>query len=169
MARRKKKTHKTHHRRRGVGAVNLKGTAMAVVEIAAGAFVARTLYNFATKTFPTVDPKWIGIGTVGVGMMLPKFVKMQAAVNVGHGMTAIGSLTALQNFGLISGVPGRRVPSRIVGNYNMKAPAFGAAKQNYLQANVSGMGAVNAMSRSMNAAFGSLGGFGGMGALHLQE
>jgi hypothetical protein len=116
MARRRK-THHRRTRRHRVGAVNMKSLGTKVLGTAAGAFLARTLYNMGVKQFPTMKPAYLGLGLVGIGAFIPKFVRSEIGQSVGEGVIAIGSLSALQGFGLLSGVgaiPGRRVPSRVM-------------------------------------------------------
>jgi hypothetical protein len=116
MARRRK-THHRRARRHRVGAVNMKSLGTKVLGTAAGAFAARTLYNMGLKQFPTIKPQYLGLIIIGAGAMVPKFIRSEIGNAVGDGMVAIGSLSALQGFGLISGVgamPGRRVPSRVM-------------------------------------------------------
>jgi len=116
MARRRK-THHRRTRRHRVGAVNMKSLGTKVLGTAAGAFAARTLYNIGLKTFPTLKPQYVGLGIIGIGAFVPKFIKSEIGSAVGDGIVAIGALSTLQGFGLISGVgaiPGRRVPSRVM-------------------------------------------------------
>jgi hypothetical protein len=171
MARKRKHARKRSTHRRRVGATGYKGTLVEVLEIAGGAFGARLINNFAVKTFPTINPKWISLGTVAVGAFLvPKFIKSETGKNVGRGMVALGSYAALQSFGIISGVGGRRVQSKIVGEYNKNSRVVGASKKAYINADVSGVGAIDAMRSSTRTVMGSFGNVGGsLGALMMQE
>lgn len=148
MRHRKKSHHRrSHRRRRGVGAVNVKSLAMKVASVAAGAFVGRTIQNMATKNLTTVSPKMIALGTIIIGGFVPKFIKSEFGQGLGDGILAVGAMSGLQSFGVISGVgyiP--RVPAKFNG-YNSSAKAFGAYSSNvpavgykpYLRESVSGM------------------------------
>lgn len=118
MARRRKVSHRRHRRHHRMGAINIKQVGTKVLGVAAGAFAARTIYNMVIKSSPTMDPKYIGIGEVVLGVLVPKFIKNELGSGIGDGLLAIGALTTLQNFGVISGVgavPVRRVPARVIG------------------------------------------------------
>jgi hypothetical protein len=118
MAHRRKKSSHRKHRRHRVGAINVKQVGMKVLGVAAGAFAARTLYNVVVKNYPTIAPQYIGLGEVALGVLVPKFIKNDIGGGIGDGLIAIGSLTAMQNFGLINGIGAvapRRVPARVIG------------------------------------------------------
>lgn len=146
--RRKSKSH--HRRRHRVGAINVKSVATKVLGVAAGAFVGRTIQNMAVKTFPTVSGKYIGIGTIVLGALVPKVIKSELGQSLGDGILALGAYQTLQNFGVISGLGAipRRVAPRItsmngynanahtVGEYNANAHAVGKA---YNRSTVFGM------------------------------
>ena len=94
MARHSKKRKSTHRRRRShrMGAVDVKKIGTKILGVALGGFGARTLNNFAVKTFPTIDPKIIAGGNIFVGALLPKFLKSDLGSAVGDGFIAIGSV-----------------------------------------------------------------------------
>ena len=138
MARRRTHHRRHHHRRRHhMGAINAKGLLMRAASVAAGAFVGRTLQNMVAKSMPSVSPKYVALGTVAVGVLVPKFIKSSFGEGLGDGVMAIGVLSSLQQFGVITGIgamPGRVNPrvirgynpgSKAVGSYNAGARAVG--------------------------------------------
>ena len=139
-----KKKRKVHHRRRrvsGVGRINVKSIGIKVLGTAAGAFAARLLYNMGLKQFPTIKPQYAGLGIVVVGALIPKFIKSELGSAAGDGMIAIGSLSALQGFGVISGVgqiPGRRVPSRVMSGGQFQNRVMSGGNRPYNRTTVGG-------------------------------
>lgn len=167
MPRRKKHHRTTRRRHHRMGAVSAKGMATKVLSVAAGAFVGRTLQNMATKSLTTVSPKIVGLGVIVIGAMVPKFLKGDMGQGLGDGILAIGTISTLQQFGVISGIgymPGR-VPMRVnmgaynpnskaIGKYNPNARAVGANRP-YVRSNVAGpMNMMPSAEREMM--FGSL-------------
>lgn len=148
MARKRKRT-KSHHRRRrrhSVGAIDVASIGKKVLGVAAGAFVARTLFNLAAKQWPTLKPQYVGLITIGLGALLPKFMRSELAMAASDGMIAIGALTAMQNFGLISGIgQTRRVQSRII-NGPAGRLSNGSNRGNFLKANVAGSNEMHRMA-----------------------
>jgi len=107
MARKKKKTtHKRRHHTvgamRGVGGIFMK-----VVAIAAGAAGATFINSTAKKSFTSL-PTWSGgIASVGLGVLLPRFVRNPLAVDVAAGLIAGGALFALnESFLSLPGIAG---------------------------------------------------------------
>jgi len=122
MARRRRAKKTSHRRRRRVGAfgsgkIDFKKMATRLIGVAGGAFLARTLNNMVVKSAPSTDQKLIGGGDMVLGILIPKFIKNELGQGMGDGLLAIGSLTALQAFGAISGIGAlpMRVPSRVIG------------------------------------------------------
>jgi hypothetical protein len=100
----KKKTHKkkTGRRRRVSGIGNMGGVVMQVLGIGAGAFAASAL-NKAVG--PRVNPKLLNAGLiVGGAMLVPKFIKGPIGQAAGAGLVAVGTISMLKSFGVISGI-----------------------------------------------------------------
>jgi hypothetical protein len=132
--RHRKKTKHRRTRRHRVGAINVKNVAMKVAGVAAGAFVGRTIQNMAVKTFPSINAKYIGIGTVVLGAVIPKLLKSDLGNAVGDGVLAVGAISTLTQFGVITGIgsTGRRVAPRVLrmNGYNPNSSAVGAYNKN---------------------------------------
>jgi len=105
MGRRKRTSHKrkTHRRRRTSGMSGMATGLTSVASMVAGAVIGRVLQN---KLSGKVNPKILAVGQIGLGMMLPKFMKNKFAQGIGTGMVVNGGVTALQTFGVISAVSG---------------------------------------------------------------
>lgn len=103
MARRKRTHRKTHRRRKSHGMSGMASNITSVASMVAGAVIGRILQN---KLSSKVNPKILAVGQIGVGMMLPKFMKNKFAQGIGTGMVVNGGVTALQSFGVISSVSG---------------------------------------------------------------
>jgi hypothetical protein len=114
---RKRKTHHRRHRRRGVGAVNMKAVGTRILGIAGGAFLCRTVNNMVVKNFTTLSQTMIGIGDAILGFVIPKFIKSPIGEGIGDAFMTIGALTTMQAVGVITGVGAmpRRIPTRVVG------------------------------------------------------
>ena len=127
---RRRRHHRVHHRRHRVGAINVKGTLMKVGGVAVGAFAGRMLQNMAAKSLTSISPKLVNLGLIIIGdMVVPRIIKGPLGEAAGDGITAIGVLGELQQFGMISGigwVPGYRVPSKVIKGYNKASRAVGA-------------------------------------------
>lgn len=102
MARRKRKHTKRHHSRRrhhGMGAA--ASTAMDIVGVVAGAVIGKFAQS---KLSSRVNPKILAGSQIAVGLLLPRFVKSPLVKNIGVGMIANGGVTALSEFGVLSGI-----------------------------------------------------------------
>jgi hypothetical protein len=103
---RKKTTHRRRHHRvgamRGVGGIFMK-----VAAIAAGAAGATFINSTVKKSFASL-PAWAGgMGAVGAGVLLPRFVRNPIALDVSAGLIAAGSLFALnESFLSLPGIAG---------------------------------------------------------------
>lgn len=136
--RHKKKHHRRRSHRRSVGAVNVKSLATKVLSVAAGAFVGRTIQNMAAKSLPTTSPKIVALGTILIGGFVPRFIKSDFGQGLGNGILAVGAISGLQSFGVISGIGwvpsvpasamGYSSKANAFGGYNPKARAFGASR-----------------------------------------
>lgn len=98
----KKRKKKSHGRRRRVSGVgNTSEILMQVAGVAAGAVAA----NFIGKGIgANLNPKIVAAGQIGAGIFLPKLVKGSLGAGIGNGMIAVGTISLLQNFGVIKGV-----------------------------------------------------------------
>jgi hypothetical protein len=169
------KKRKTSHRRRSrrsrIGAVDLKKTGTRILGVAAGAFLARTVNNMAAKQFPTLSPKILGIGDVAIGVFVPKFLKSEIGQGIGDAFIAIGSLTTLQSFGVLSGMGAMpsRVPSRVIGagGQPFVSKMVGATGRPYMKKTVGGMGSAYSRMETMNRQ--AMGAAHGLGALAIEE
>lgn len=136
---RKKKSHGTRRRRHHrMGAVNLQSVGMKVVGIAASAFAD----NLARKNFTSLSPKILGAVEIAAGVFLPKFVKGPIGEGLSDGLIAVGTISLLKQFSVISGVGATPVPARVPlrrNAFNPAAPAIGAAGRAYLNENVGEM------------------------------
>lgn len=175
MARRKSH-RKTHRRRRGhrVGAIDVKKIGTRIAGVAAGAFLARTVNNMASKQFPTVSPKLVGIGDIVLGVMVPKFLKSELGQGIGDAFIAIGSLTTLQSLGVLSGIGAipSRVPTRVIGagDRPFVSKMVGATNRNYLRQTVGGgraMGSAYSRMETLNRQ--AMGAAASMGSLAIEE
>ena len=98
MAKRKKKS--SYRRKRS--SVGATGTGLGqIAGLLAGA-VARKLIS--SKVLGNVNPKWTALGQVGVGLVLPRFVKNNFVKAMGAGMIVNGGMSALSSFGVLSGL-----------------------------------------------------------------
>jgi hypothetical protein len=84
-----------------------------------GAVAARELNTLAVKFFPTLTPMISGILQMGVGFMLPKFVKGAFFANMADGMIANGGMVTIVSTGIISGTSDT-MTYRINGTSNLK-------------------------------------------------
>ena len=97
MAKRKKKS--SRRRRSSMGAT---GTGFGqIAGLLAGAVAGKFL---SAKVLSNVDPKWTALGQVGVGMVLPSFVKNNFVKAMGAGMIVNGGMSALSSFGVLAGI-----------------------------------------------------------------
>jgi hypothetical protein len=104
MARRRKSVKRKSHRRRRHSAMSGVGAGVTgVASMVAGAIIGRILQN---KLSSKVNPKYLAIGQIAVGTMLPKFIKNKFVSGIGQGMVVNGGVTALNTFGVISSVSG---------------------------------------------------------------
>ena len=101
MARKRKKhsTRRRHHRRSHMGAVGSNVTT--ILSVVAGAVAGKFLQS---KLSSKVNPKILAGGQIVAGMFLPKLVKGEIMKGVGVGMIANGGVTALSEFGVLSGI-----------------------------------------------------------------
>lgn len=139
----KKKNHpaRRRSRHRRMGAVNLQGIGMKVGGIAAAAFVD----NLARKNFTSINPKILAIAEIGAGVFLPKFIKGPLGEGIADGLIAVGTISLLKSFSVISGVgavPMYRVPAQqrqLRNNYNPAGSAIGAGGRPFLNQTVGAM------------------------------
>jgi hypothetical protein len=104
MARRRKSHKRKSYRRKRHSAMSGIGSGITgVASMVAGAVIGRILQN---KLSSKVNPKYLAIGQIAVGTLLPKFVKNKFVSGIGTGMVVNGGVTALNSFGVISGVAG---------------------------------------------------------------
>lgn len=97
MAKRKKKS--SRRRRSSMGAT---GTGFGqIAGLLAGAVAGKFL---SAKVLSNVDPKWTALGQVGVGIVLPRFVKNNFVKAMGAGMIVNGGMSALSSFGVLAGI-----------------------------------------------------------------
>ena len=99
MARRKHKKHHTRRRRSTMGAVGSNVTT--ILSVVAGAVAGKFLQS---KLSDKVNPKILAGGQIVAGIFLPKLVKNEFMKGVGVGMIANGGVTALSEFGVLSGI-----------------------------------------------------------------
>lgn len=164
MARRRK-AHRKHRSRRRVGAVNMKAVGTRILGIAGGAFLCRTVNNMAVKQFPTLGQSMIGIGDAIIGFLVPKFVKNPIGEGIGDAFLTIGSLTVMQDYGVITGIGAmpRRIPTRVVGALpsSYVSRTVGASPRPFLSKGVGARGsAYNRMETNNRKAAGRLGSLG---------
>jgi len=150
MAKKKKKALKTTRRRRShrMGAVNLKSVGMKIAGIAAGAFAD----SLIKKNFTTLDPKLVGVGEIGLGILLPRFIKGDIGEGLSDGLIASGTFNLLKSFKVISGVGAMPIPARVPlrnNAYSPNAPAIGAAGRPYLTDTVGSMPSMDAEMADM--------------------
>lgn len=97
MAKRKKKS--SRRRRSSMGAT---GTGFGqIAGLLAGAVAGKFL---SAKVLSNVDSKWTALGQVGVGIVLPRFVKNNFVKAMGAGMIVNGGMSALSSFGVLAGI-----------------------------------------------------------------
>lgn len=124
-AKRSGKKHHTTRRRRRVGAANdFGGMAQKAGGLVVGAVAARELNTLAVKFFPGLTPMMSGIIQMGVGFMLPKFVKGAFFQNMADGMIANGGMVTVVSTGIITGTDGT-LTYRINGTSNLKVVSGG--------------------------------------------
>lgn len=104
MARRRKSQKRKSSRRRRYSSMSGVGAGLTgVASMVAGAIIGRVLQN---RLSSKVNPKYLAIGQIAVGTLLPKFVKNKLVSGIGTGMVVNGGVTALSTFGVISAVSG---------------------------------------------------------------
>jgi hypothetical protein len=138
----KKKNHpaRRRSRHRRMGAVNLQGIGIKMGGIAAAAF----LDNLARKNFTSINPKILAVAEIGAGIFLPKFLKGPMGEAAGEGLIAVGTISLLKSFSVISGVgavPMYKVPAtrNLRNNYNPAGSAIGAGGRPFLNQTVGAM------------------------------
>jgi hypothetical protein len=144
----KKKKKKTSRRRSSharMGAVNIQGIGMKVGGIAAAAFVD----NLARKNFTSLSPKILAIAEIGAGVFLPRFIKGPLGEGIADGLIAVGTISLLKSFSVISGVGAvpmyRPAPTRMLrNNYNPAGSAIGAGGRPFLNQTVGAMPSMEA-------------------------
>ena len=99
MARRKHKKHHSRRRRSHMGAVVSNVTT--ILSVVAGAVAGKFIQS---KLSDKVNPKILAGGQIVAGIFLPKLVKNEFMKGVGVGMIANGGVTALSEFGVLSGI-----------------------------------------------------------------
>jgi hypothetical protein len=126
MAAKRKKSKKTHRRRRRMGAVSpaLAQTGMLLAGAGAGAVIA-TFLNQAVKTgFTSLPPAAVGVGIAVVGGVLPLFIKTSPIImGAAAGLAGMGIVFAVNESGAlslpgISGVPSGVPNARPAGYFN---------------------------------------------------
>lgn len=96
---------RTTRRRRRIGAVSArKQNVMKVVGLIAGAVIPQMLSGKVVFG-QTLDPKIVGIGSVVLGFLAPRFVKGDLVEGIGSGLIASGGVLALKEFNILSGIP----------------------------------------------------------------
>lgn len=105
---------KTHHRRattrrrrRVSGIGNMSGMLTKAGGLILGAVAARELNTLVVKFAPSFSPLMSGVVQMGVGFILPKFIKGPFFQDIGDGMIANGGMVTIVSTGLISGVNDR--------------------------------------------------------------
>lgn len=98
MAKKKKKSS-SRRRRSSMGATGTGFTQIA--GLLAGAVAGKLI---SSKALPNVNPKWTALGQVGVGLVLPRFVKNNFVKAMGAGMIVNGGMSALSSFGVLAGI-----------------------------------------------------------------
>lgn len=123
------KKRKTTHRRgiRGVG--DIGGMVQKAGGLVVGAVAARELNTLAVKFFPTLTPMISGILQIGVGYMLPKFVKGAFFANMGDGMIANGGMVLVVSTGVITGA-GDTMTYRVNGTSQLNVVGGGTSRLN---------------------------------------
>lgn len=93
-------------RRRISGANDFGGMAQKAGGLVLGAVAARELNTLLSKFFPSLatSPMISGALQMGVGFVLPKFIKGAFFQNLGDGMIANGGMVLIVSTGVISGV-----------------------------------------------------------------
>lgn len=101
MAKRRKKSYS--RRRRSIGAVGSKTDMTSILYMVGGAVAARVI---TAKMGSKINPKILAAGTIGAGLILPRFVKGKAIAGIGSGMAVSGAVSLLQSTGVISAISG---------------------------------------------------------------
>lgn len=112
----------TRRRRRVSGANDIQGMLTKAGGLVLGAVAARELNTLIVQFAPSFSPLMSGAVQVGVGLILPKFVKSPFIADVADGMIANGGMVVIVSTGLISG-PNDRMAYRINGTPNLPAVA----------------------------------------------
>jgi hypothetical protein len=113
---------RTHRRRRGIGAskLNIEDMAMTAGGLIAGSVAARELNTVIVKQFPSFSALVSGLVQMGLGFIIPMFVKNNKFVrDMGYGMIANGGMVTIVSTGLISGQ--KRLSYRVNGPLNLDA------------------------------------------------
>lgn len=105
MAKRRKTATKRHSPRRrrkhGLGAIDAGGIITGIAGVAVGAAVAGILVKQVLgsqgETIKMIAP-------VALGIAVPMFLKSDLGKSVGHGMIAVGVLSALHKANIVSGI-----------------------------------------------------------------
>lgn len=153
----RKRHRRSHSRRRRVSGVGMKGVIVKVAGIGAGIFAGRLLQ---TKVAPTLSPKIKGALLIGLGYMVPKYLKGDFGNGLADGLMSAGILAELQSFNVIAGIgyanPGTSALTNTGGNgYNSRnASTVGADGRGILRSTVGN--ALNGVNEMTSMALGAL-------------
>jgi hypothetical protein len=109
MARRKKRETTRRRRRR------MSGIGGDMMNLALGATTGAVVAKVITKMLPTttISPTYVALGTIGIGLFVPKFIKGSFGQAAAAGMIGTGVINTLSATGIMSGIMNRKMPMRV--------------------------------------------------------
>ncbi len=127
---RRKTTTRRRRRISGIGKIDAGGLLMKAAALGAGAIAGRELKTLLIKILPSMSPMIVNVAGIGIGGILPMFVKNNKFVaDMADGIMANGVMELVVSTGIIKGIgnDGSMMTYRINGSPRLRTIAGGGS------------------------------------------